>query len=138
MVVSTRVGDKRGKVPKGMGTEESLLEYEDDDDKTAMMDDMAKMMEKMVDDMMEMTERMSDIESDNDDENFVAENAPRPPPLELLYNGQGMSACEGQEARDRRRGMRHWDGMKSQHCWAINERGVQMPSKSGSGSSAML
>ena len=79
---------------------ESLLEYEDEDDMTAMTDDMTEMTEKIRDDMTELTERMSDSESDDDDEDFAAENAPRPPPTELLYNGQGMSACEGQEARD--------------------------------------
>ena len=89
-----------GRVPKGMGMKESLLEYEDEDDKTAMTDDMTEMTEKMMDDMTEMTERMSNSKSDDDDEDFAAENAPRLLPPELLYNGQDISACEGQEARD--------------------------------------
>jgi len=45
-------------------------------------------------------ERMSDSESDDDDEDFAVENTSRLPPPELLYNGQGMSAYEGQEARN--------------------------------------
>ena len=59
---------------------ESLLEYEDEDDMTAMTDDMTEMTEKIRDDMTELTERMSDSESDDDDEDFAVKNAPRPPP----------------------------------------------------------
>ena len=84
MVVSTYVQDKCGKSAERHGDEGVIVRVRGRDDKTAMTDDMTEMTEKMMDDMTEMTERTSASDSDNDDEDFAAENAPRPPPPELL------------------------------------------------------
>ena len=35
------------------------------------------------------TKLLSGEDTDNEDEDFAVENAPRPPPTELLYNGRG-------------------------------------------------
>ena len=54
-----------------------MLDEELDDDATATTADLTAL------------EGESDSESDDDAEDFAAENAPRPPPRELLYNGKG-------------------------------------------------
>ena len=69
-----------GRVTKEMDMKESLLDEDDgDDEKTILTADMREMMEQM-----------SDSDSNDDDEDFGADNAPRSPPAELLYNRQEL------------------------------------------------
>ena len=47
-------------------------------------------------DLTQLESDWSDNESDeDDDEEFALENAPRPPPEKLLYNGEGTSGNKG-------------------------------------------
>ena len=48
-----------------------------------------------------MTEQMSNSDTDNDDDNYAAENLPRPPPRDIMYNGEGVSNSMGDMEVDR-------------------------------------
>jgi len=42
-----------------------------------------------------MTEQMSNSDTDNDDDDNAAENLPRPPQRDIMYNGEGVSNSMG-------------------------------------------
>ena len=89
----------------GLIEDEDFWEYEDaeDDAATATTADSTA-----VDDM---TVEESDSDEESANEDFEAENLPRPPPTEMLYGGQGTSttrsssalASDGERGRKRMR-----------------------------------
>ena len=76
-------GIQIGRVEGGEAKVEAVLDCKDDETATTAM--MTDTEEQMWD---------SDVESD-DGEDFAAENAPRPPPADLLYGGDGESDAGG-------------------------------------------